>query len=103
MFEQRRTELERIANAKITDASERAAALADRIVTIVARAGDEGKLYGSVGTAEIARELTESVLPVSKSEVRMPNGAIRALGEYDVEIHLYADIAQTVKVVVVAQ
>ena len=103
MFEQRRAELERIANAKLTDAGDRASALAERSVTIVARASDEGKLYGSVGTTEIARVLTENVLPVSKSEVRMPDGAIRALGEYDVEIHLYADIAQTVKVVVVAQ
>ena len=103
MFEQRRTELERIANAKLSDASSRAKALTDRSVTIVARAGDEGKLYGSVGTAEIARALTETVLPVSKSEVRMPDGVIRAIGEHEVEIHLYADIAQTVQVVVVAE
>ena len=103
MFEQRRTELERIANAKLSDASSRAKALADRSVTIVARASDEGKLYGSVGTAEIARALTETVLPVSKSEVRMPDGVIRAVGEHEVEIHLYADIAQTVQVVVVAE
>ena len=103
MFEQRRTELERIANAKLSDASSRAKALAERSVTIVARASDEGKLYGSVGTAEIARALTETVLPVSKSEVRMPDGVIRAVGEHEVEIHLYADIAQTVQVVVVAE
>ena len=103
MFEQRRAELERIANAKLSDASSRAKALADRSVTIVARASDEGKLYGSVGTAEIARALTETVLPVSKSEVRMPDGVIRAIGEHEVEIHLYADIAQTVQVVVVAE
>ena len=103
MFEQRRAELERIANAKLSDASSRAKALADRSVTIVARASDEGKLYGSVGTAEIARALTETVLPVSKSEVRMPDGVIRAVGEHEVEIHLYADIAQTVQVVVVAE
>ena len=103
VFEERRAELERIANAKLTDASDRAAALAEKSVTIVARASDEGKLYGSVGTAEIARALTEGVLPVSKSEVRMPDGVIRAVGEYGVEIHLYADIAQTVQVVVVAE
>lgn len=103
VFEQRRAELERIANAKLTDASSRAAALVDRSVTIVAKAGEEGKLYGSVGTAEIARALTETVMPVSKSEVRMPDGVIRATGEYEVEIHLYADIAQTVQVVVVAE
>ena len=103
VFEERRAELERIANAKLTDASDRAAALAEKSVTIVARASDEGKLYGSVGTAEIAQALSEGVLPVSKSEVRMPDGVIRAVGEYPVEIHLYADIAQTVQVVVVAE
>ena len=103
MFERRRAELEKIANAKITDANERATALADRQVTIVARASDEGKLYGSVGTAEIARALTDAVLPVSKSEVRLPDGVIRAVGEYQVDIHLYADLTQSVQVEVVAE
>ena len=103
VFEARREELERIANAKLTDAGERAAKLVDCNVTIVARAGDEGKLYGSVGTAEIARAITDAVLPVSKSEVRLPEGVIRAVGEYEVDIHLYADINQTVRVEVVAE
>lgn len=103
VFEERREELERIANAKLTDAGERAEKLVDCSVTIVARASDEGKLYGSVGTAEIARAITDSVLPVSKSEVRMPEGVIRAVGEYEVDIHLYADINQTVRVEVVPE
>jgi len=103
VFEARREELERIANAKLTDAGERAAKLVDCSVTIVARAGDEGKLYGSVGTTEIARAITDAVLPVSKSEVRLPEGVIRAVGEYEVDIHLYADINQTVRVEVVAE
>ena len=103
MFEHRRAELESVANAKITDANGRAAALADRRVTIVARASEEGKLYGSVGTTEIARALTDAVLPVAKSEVRLPEGVIRAVGEYQVDIHLYADIAQAVQVEVVAE
>ena len=102
-FESRREELERAANAKLTDANDRAAALADRTVVIVARASEEGKLYGSVGTAEIARALSESVLPVAKAEVRMPEGAIRAIGEYEVDIHLYADVTQQVQVQVVAE
>lgn len=103
MFEDRRAELEKAANAKATDANERALALADQSVTIVARASDEGKLYGSVGTAEIAGALTDAVLPVAKSEVRLPEGVIRAVGEYQVDIHLYADITQTVQVEVVAE
>lgn len=103
VFEARREELEKAANAKLTDASDRAAKLVDRTVTIVARASEEGKLYGSVGTAEIARALTEAVLPVAKGEVRMPDGVIRAIGEYQVDIHLYADITQAVRVEVVAE
>lgn len=103
MFEDRRAELEKAANAKATDANERALALADQSVTIVARASDEGKLYGSVGTAEIAGALTDAILPVAKSEVRLPEGVIRAVGEYQVDIHLYADITQTVQVEVVAE
>ena len=102
-FETRRTELERAANAKLADANERAAQLAEAQVAIVARASEEGKLYGSVGTLEIARALTQAVLPVAKSEVRMPAGAIRAIGEYEVDIHLHADITQTVQVQVLAE
>lgn len=103
VFEARREELEKAANAKLTDANDRAAQLVDRTVTIVARASDEGKLYGSVGTTEIARALTEAVLPIAKGEVRMPDGVIRAVGEYEVDIHLYADLTQTVRVEVVAE
>lgn len=103
IFEARREELEKAANAKLTDASDRAAQLVDRTITIVARASDEGKLYGSVGTADIARALTDAVLPIAKGEVRMPDGVIRAVGEYEVDIHLYADITQSVRVEVVAE
>lgn len=103
VFEARRTELEKVANAKLTDAGERAAKLADQRIAIVARASEEGKLYGSVGTAEVAAALTEAVLPVAKSEVRMPDGVIRSVGEHEVTIHLHADVTQTVHVEVVAE
>ena len=103
VFEARRVELERVANAKLTEASDRAAALVDKRITVVARASEEGKLYGSVGTAEIAGALTEAVLPVAKSEVRMPEGVIRSIGEHAVDIHLHADVTQTVVVEVVAE
>ena len=103
VFEGRRAELERIANAKLTDAGERAGKLVDQSVTIVARASEEGRLYGSVGTVEIARALTDAILPVAKSEVRMPAGAIRAVGEYEVDVQLHADVSQTVRVEVVAE
>ena len=102
-FESRRVELERVANAKLTDAGERAAKLVDRSVTIVARASDEGKLYGSVGTTDIARALSDAILPVAKSEVRMPEGTIRSVGEYEVDVQFHADITQTIRVEVVAE
>lgn len=103
VFEERRAELQAAANAKLTDASERAGALADQRVTIVARASDEGKLYGSVGTADIAEALSQAVLPVAKSEVRMPEGVIRSLGEHQVDIQLHADVTQQVLIEVVAE
>lgn len=103
VFEERRAELQAAANAKLTDASERATALADQRVTIVARASDEGKLYGSVGTADIAEALSQAVLPVAKSEVRMPEGVIRSLGEHEVDIQLHADVTQQVLIEVVAE
>ncbi len=103
VFEARRAELQQAANAKLTDASERAAALAGQRATIVVRASEEGKLYGSVGTADIAEALTQAVLPVAKSEVRMPEGVIRTVGEHEVDIHLHADVTQSVFVEVVAE
>ena len=103
VFEARRAELQQAANAKLTDAGERAAALAGQRATIVVRASEEGKLYGSVGTADIAEALTQAVLPVAKSEVRMPEGVIRTVGEHEVDIHLHADVTQSVFVEVVAE
>ena len=103
VFEGRRAELEKAANAKLTDAHERAEKLVDQRVTIVARASEEGRLYGSVGTADIARALTDAVLPIAKSEVRMPDGVIRAVGEFVVDVQFHADVTQSIEVEVVAE
>ena len=103
VFEERRAELEKVANAKLTDAHERAAKLVDQRVTIVARASDEGRLYGSVGPTEIARALTDAVLPVAKSEVRMPDGVLRDVGEFTVDVQFHADVTQSIGVEVVAE
>lgn len=101
-FEARRAELEKLAADKKASAEERAAQLAELEVTITAVAGDEGKLFGSIGTADIADALTASGVPVAKSEVRLPNGTIRLVGEYDVALHLHTDVEATVRVVVQA-
>lgn len=101
-FEVRRAELEKAADEKKASAETRAAQLAELEVTITATAGDEGKLFGSIGTHDIADALTASGVPVAKSEVRLPHGTIRQVGEYDVAVHLHTDVEATVKVIVVA-
>ena len=72
-------------------------------MTIAANASTEGKLYGSVGPRDIAEAFTAAGLPLEKSEVILGEGAFRNIGEYDVLIHLHADVETTVKVVVVAE
>ena len=101
-FEARRAELEKAAAEKKASAESRAAQLAELEVTITATAGDEGKLFGSIGTHDIADALTASGVEVAKAEVRLPNGTIRQVGEYDVAVHLHTDVEATVKVIVVA-
>ena len=90
------------APAKQAELDALSAQLAELEVTITATAGDEGKLFGSIGTHDIADALTASGVEVAKAEVRLPNGTIRQVGEYDVAVHLHTDVEATVKVVVVA-
>ena len=99
-FEARRAEYEAKAQASLDEANKRAAALADASVTVFANASTEGKLYGSVGPRDIAEALTKAGTPVEKSEVVMGEGAFRNVGEYEVTVHLHADVEVTVKVVV---
>ena len=101
-FEVRRVELEKAAAEKRAVAEARAAQLAELQITISAVAGDEGKLFGSIGTHDIADAITAAGVEVEKSEVRMPNGTIRHLGEFDVDVHLHSDVEAIVKVIVVA-
>lgn len=103
VFEARRAELEAVANERLGVAQARAAKLADVAVTIVAKAGDEGKLYGSVGTADIADAITALGAEVAKSEVRMPEGVIRVVGEYSIDLQLHSDLTVAVKVTVVPE
>ncbi len=101
-FEARRAELEKLAAEKRAYAESRAAQLSELEVTLTAVAGDEGKLFGSIGTADIAEALTASGVEVAKSEVRLPNGTIRQVGEYDVSVHLHSDVEAVVKLIVAA-
>ncbi|WKD49519.1 50S ribosomal protein L9 [Microbulbifer spongiae] len=102
-FEAKRAELEAAAGAKLTAAESRATKLADLAVTIAANAGDEGKLFGSIGTRDIAEAITASGVAVAKSEVRLPQGTLREVGEYEVDVQLHSDVTAVVKVVIEAE
>ncbi len=102
-FEARRAELEKAAAAEVAAAQARAeklAALAE--VTIGAKAGEEGKLFGSVGTGDIAEAITAAGVEVAKGEVKLPEGALRHTGEFSVDVVLHSDVTQAVTVKVVA-
>jgi large subunit ribosomal protein L9 len=102
-FEARRAELEKIAGEKLGAAEARKVSLDGMSVTIAQKAGDEGKLFGSVGTHDIAEALTAAGVEVQKSEVRLPQGALRELGEYEIDIALHGDVVATIKLTVVAE
>lgn len=102
-FEARRAELEAAAADKLSAADARATSLQDLKVSIEANAGDEGKLFGSIGTRDVADAITAAGHEVEKSEVRMPNGAIREIGEYEIVLQLHSDVSTTVTIIVVAQ
>ena len=102
-FEARRAELELTANDKQAVAETRAAALAEVSIAIEAQAGEGGKLFGSVGPRDVADAITAAGVEVSKSEVRMPEGPIRELGEYQIVIHLHADVEASVALAIVPE
>lgn len=102
-FEARRAELEAAAAGKIADATARAEKLAALSVTIAANAGDEGRLFGSIGTRDIADAITAAGVAVAKSEVRLPQGVIREIGQYEIDVQLHSEVIQAVKLAVVAE
>lgn len=102
-FEARRDELEKLAREHLSSAQERAAAMQDFKLTITAKAGTEGKLFGSIGTSDIAEAATKAGFKVERSEVRMPNGPLRMVGEHSVGLHLHADIDVPLTVSIVAE
>ena len=103
VFEERRKELEDAANEKLSAAKERAEALNEYLLTVQVKAGEEDRLFGSVGTQDIADALVSKGLEVERSEVRLPDGAIRVLGEYQVDIQLHSDVTATIHLHVVAE
>lgn len=103
-FEERRAELEAKASEQHSAAEARAAKLAGLgTVTIAANAGDEGKLFGSIGAGDIAAAITAAGVEVAKSEVKLPEGSIRQTGMFELMVQLHTDVSQNVNVEVVAE
>ena len=102
-FESRRAELEAQAATELTSAQQRAAALEGFTLTITAKAGSEGKLFGSIGTADIAEACAKAGHAIERAEVRLPGGPIRTVGEHQISLHLHSDIDVPVPLTVVAE
>ena len=102
-FEARRAELEKVQAERLAAAQARAETLNGKDVTIVAKAGDEGKLFGSVGTRDIAEAVSALGTEVSKAEVKLPEGALRTTGEFEIDLQLHSDVFASIKVIVVAE
>jgi large subunit ribosomal protein L9 len=102
-FEVRRAELEAAAAEKKSAAEARGAKLAELSVIIRAVAGEEGKLFGSVGTRDIADAITAAGVDVEKAEVKLPQGALRDVGQYDIDVQLHSEVTQIVKIVIEAE
>jgi len=102
-FETRRAELEKAAAEKLAAAEARAEKLNELEVTIVSKAGDEGKLFGSIGTRDIADAISAAGVEVAKSEVKLPEGSLRSVGDFEIAVQLHSDVTAIVKLAVVAE
>lgn len=104
VVEERRAELQKQAEEALAAAQARLEKLAEAQVTIGAKAGDEGKLFGSIGTRDIAEAVSvQTGVEIEKAEVKLPLGALRTTGEFDIDLQLHAEVSTTVKVVIVAE
>jgi large subunit ribosomal protein L9 len=99
-FEAIRAELEAKAAGELEQAQARAKKLEGQVVRITVQAGTEGKLFGSVGTIDIAEALVKLGVDVERSEIRLPEGPLRVVGEHHVELHLHTDVNVPLTVVV---
>lgn len=102
-FEERRAELEKASAEKLAAAQARADTLSGKQVEITSRASDEGKLFGSVSVHEIAEAFTAAGMELNKSEVRLPEGPLKEVGEYEVEISVHPEVAFNVAVNIIAE
>lgn len=102
-FEAKRAELEKIAAAKLADAQKLGEAIAGKTVRIAQKAGVDGRLFGSVTNADVAEALTKAGTAIAKSQVRLPNGPLKTVGEFPVSIAAHTDVVVEITVQVVAE
>jgi large subunit ribosomal protein L9 len=102
-FETRRAELEKIQADKLAAAQALGQQLEGMAVEITEKAGVDGRLFGSVGNFDVAEALKKKGFAVEKAMVRMPNGPLKAIGEYEVEVALHTDVLANIKVTVVGE
>ena len=102
-FEQLRAELEAKAKAELDTATARAEKLKVLELVIEANAGEEGKLFGSIGTADIAKACTDAGVSVDRKEVRLVNGALREIGEHTAGLHLHVDVDVEIAIKIVRE
>lgn len=102
-FEARRAELEKAAAEKLSAAQKLGNELSKLEIVITHKAGDEGRLFGSVGTHNIAEAITEAGFAVEKQQIRLPHGAIRHVGDYPIDINLHSDVVVTLTIKIAAE
>ncbi|MDD1629389.1 MAG: 50S ribosomal protein L9 [Methylococcaceae bacterium] len=102
-FEARRAELEKAAAEKLSAAQKLGNELSKLQIVITHKAGDEGRLFGSVGTHNITEAITEAGIAVEKQQIRLPHGAIRHIGEYPIDINLHSDVIVTLTIKIAAE
>jgi large subunit ribosomal protein L9 len=102
-FEARRAELEKAAAEALNAAEARRDSIDGMEISITVKAGSEGKLFGSVGTADIAEAVSAAGHDIAKREIRLPEGALRMAGEYDIAVHLHSDVDATIKLTVIGE
>ncbi|HSG59953.1 MAG TPA: 50S ribosomal protein L9 [Pseudomonadales bacterium] len=102
-FEARRAELEKASAEALAAAKARGEKLQGLEVTITSKAGDEGKLFGSIGTRDIAEAIVAAGVEANKSEVRLPNGALREVGQYEIDVQLHSEVTAVINLTIAAE
>lgn len=102
-FEERRAELQRIADEKLAEAKKRAELVNGLDITLTVKAGEEGKLFGSVTVRDIAEAAVKRGVEIDNSEINLPEGPIRALGEYEIDVQLHPEVSAVLKLGVIAE